>query len=237
MRMRLLVALFTLSTLWMWGCGSVTQIEGSWSNPAYRNTPVSKVVVFVVGAQTFIQEATVETQVAKEFQANGVTSTAASDMFQRAAYDQDGDGKIDDPAFKEKALAKLRELGFDGVMVIAVKDIRKEERYVPGTVTYQPRSYYTGGWYNTWSTGYGYAYSSPGYYGTTYDRVETPGYTATDVNAYLETNLYSLNDDGLAWAAQTNTINPQTLQDGAESFASKIVPAVISAGVVRTVKP
>ena len=54
------------------------------------------------------------------------------------------------------------------------------------------------------------------------------------MNAYLETNLYSLSDDGLAWAAQTNTINPQTLQDAAESFADKIVPAIIKSGVLRT---
>lgn len=213
-------------------CGSVTEIEGSWTSPKYTQQPMSKVVVFVVGAQSFIAEATVESEVAKGFNQRGVTATAASDMFQPGQYDKDGDGKVDDPAFRSKAVAKLQELGFDGVMVITVKDVTKEERYVPGTVTYQPRSYYSGGWYDTWNRGYGYGYG--GYWNTGYDRVETPGYTATDVNAYLETNVYSLSDDGLAWAAQTNTINPQTLQDAAESYADKIVPAVIKSGVVRS---
>ena len=224
----LLLALGTLLT----SCGSVTEIEGSWTSPKYSQAPMSKVVVFVVGAQSFIAEATVESEVAKGFNARGVTSTAASDMFQPSQYDQDQDGKVDDPNFRETALAKLNELGFDAILIISVKDVTKEERYVPGTVTYQPRSYYTGGWYDTWNRGYGYGYG--GYWNRGYERIETPGYTATDVNAYLETNLYSLSDDGLAWAAQTNTINPQTLQDAAESFADKIVPAIIKSGVLRT---
>ncbi len=213
-------------------CGSVTQIEGSWTSPKYTQQPMSKVVVFVVGAQNFIAEATVESEVAKDFNERGVTATAASDMFQPGQYDKDQDGKVDDPNFREKAIAKLQELGFDAVMIITVKDVTKEERYVPGTVTYQPRSYYNGGWYDTWNRGYGYGYG--GYWNTGYERIETPGYTATDVNAYLETSVYNLADDGLAWAAQTNTINPQTLQDAAESYADKIVPAVISSGVIRS---
>ena len=223
----LLVAVLLVSA-----CGSVTEIEGSWTSPKYTQQPMSKVVVFVVGAQSFIAEATVESEVAKDFNERGVTATAASDMFQPGQYDTDRDGKVDDPNFREKAVAKLQELGFDAVMIITVKDVTKEERYVPGTVTYQPRSYYNGGWYDTWNRGYGYGYG--GYWNTGYERIETPGYTATDVNAYLETNVYNLADDGLAWAAQTNTINPQTLQDAAESYADKIVPAVIKSGVVRS---
>ena len=224
---RRLLLLILASAVLATACGSVTSIEGSWTNPNYAEKPMSKIVVFVVGARSFIAEATVESEVAKEFNANGVVSTAATDMFQRAAYDSDGDGKVDDPAFRDKALAKLMELGFDGIMVVAVKDIKESERYVPGTVTYQPRPAYSGGWYNTWSTGYGYWNSG-------YERIETPGYTATDVNAYVETSLYELKSDGLAWAAQTNTINPQTLQDGAESFASKIVSSVVKSGTVRS---
>ena len=199
-------------------CGSLTDIQGSWSNSSYTEKKISKIAVFTVGAKSFIAEATMETAVAKAFNDRGVTATAGTDMFQRKNYDADGDGKVDDPNMREKMASKLSELGFDGVLVVAVKDVTEEERWVPGTVTYQPRSYYNG-WYNYWNT--------------TYERTETPGYMAKDVNAYLEANLYSLSDDGLAYAAQTQTFNPTSLQDAADSFSDAVVPDIIGKDIVQ----
>lgn len=143
--------------------------------------------VFTVGAKRFIAEATMEAAVSKPSNSHGVTSTAGANTFRREHYDADGDGKIDDPAMNEKNLAKLSEMGFDGVLIVAVND----------------------------------------------ERTETPGYMATDVNAYLEVNLYSLIDDGLVYSAQTQTFNPTSLQDAADSFSDKVIPDIIDKQVVR----
>lgn len=201
------------------GCSALTQIDGSWANPEFTTSPMRKLAVFTVGSKNFISQATIEGAVVKQLTENGVTATASTSMFNPSDYDRDSDGRIDDPNFKEKVAQKLVELGFDGVMVIAVKDVTKEERYVPGTTTYQPYSgYHTNGWYGYWSS--------------SYERVETPGYTATDVTAYAEANVYQLQKNALAWAAQTETFNPTSLQDAADSFADAIVPAMLRSGVV-----
>lgn len=202
------------------GCGSLTTIDGSWANPEYAQKPMSKLAVFTVGAKNFISQATIEGAVVKHLEGRGIAATAATSMFNPADFDRDTDGKIDDPNFKQKAGQKLQELGFEGVIVVAIKDVKQEERYVPGTTTYQPYSgYYNNGWYGYWST--------------SYERVETPGYMATDVTAFAEANLYHLANNALAWAAQTETFNPTSLQDAAESFADAIVPAMAKDGVIK----
>lgn len=202
------------------GCGALTTIDGSWANPEFTQSPMSKVAVFAVGAKNFIGKATIEGAVVKHLEGRGMAATASSTIFPPSEYDKNNDGQIDDPNFKESAGRKLKELGFDGVFVVAIKDVKQEERYVPGTVSYQPYSgYYNNGWYGYWST--------------SYERVETPGYMATDVTAFAEANLYQLEKNALAWAAQTETFNPTSLQDAAESFADAIVPAMAKAGVIR----
>jgi len=219
------LAFSLLFCLVLLGCTSLTNIEGSWANQEYAANPLSKVAVFCVGAQSFVGQATIEAAVVKEFAAKGVVATAFSDMFQPSQYDADSDGKVDDPNFRAKAVAKLNELGFDAAMIVIIKDVRKEERYVPGTVSYQP-TVYNNGWYGSWNS----------YYATTYQPVETPGYTATDVTAFVEANIYSLKKDQLAWSAQTSTFNPTSIQEAADSFAGAIVPNIVNSKIVRSNK-
>jgi hypothetical protein len=216
MRWLILATLVVLTV----GCGSLTDIEGSWANPEYASKPLHKLAVFCVGAKSFISAATIEGAMVKNLEANGISATSAASIAPNKSFDADNDGKVDAQHSKEALAAKLRELGFDGVLVIAVKDMKSEERYVEGTTTYQPAAYYGyNGWHNYWST--------------SYQTVQTPGYTTTDVTAYAEANLYALDKDALAWGAQTATFNPQSLQGAADSFASAIVPAMTKAGVIK----
>jgi len=213
---RVIPAVFLL----LGGCSALTQVSGSWANPLFVETPMTKLAIFTVGSKNFISKATIEGAVVKELSRRGVVSTASTTIFNPASYDRDSDGRIDDPNFKDVAGQKLAELGFDGVMIIAVKDVKQEERYMPGTVTYQPMTgFHTNGWYGYWSS--------------SYERIETPGYTTTDVTAFAEVNVYHIQKNALAWAAQTETFNPTSLQDAAESFASAIVPVMMRSGVVK----
>lgn len=217
MRIALLCLCVVLST----GCGALTDIDGSWTNPEYSNRPLTKLAVFCVGAKSFISGATVESAVVKALANEGVVATPASSMSQGGAYDADNDGRIDPEYSKEAIAAKLREVGFDGVLVVSVKDMKSTERYVEGSTIYQPDAYYgRSGWYNYWST--------------SYVAVQTPGYTTTDITAIAEANLYALDRDLLAWGAQTSTFNPTSLQEAADSFAAAIVPAIVNSGVVKS---
>src|SRR4051794_24831134 len=79
---------------------------------------------------------------------------------------------------------RLKKDGFDGVVVMRLANVDKSTSYVPGT-TY-------GGWY-------GYRYG--GMYGS-------PGYYQEDKTYYIETNLYSLDQNKLLWSGTTSSLNP-----------------------------
>jgi len=105
-----------------------------------------------------------------------------------AAYQSFGDSV---PKDKETIEAKLKELGADSLMITRLVDRRTEERYAPGT-NYAVNTAY----YRSW----------PGYYGATYTTVYTnPGYMVTDQYAIAESNLYSVETEGLVWAINTDT--------------------------------
>ena len=97
-------------------------------------------------------------------------------------YLQAGDSKDN----ADEITARLKKDGFDGIVIMRLADMEKSMSYVPGT------SY--GGWY-----GY-YSYAAPMHY--------SPGYYTEDKTYYVETNVYSLENDKLLWSGMTSTLNP-----------------------------
>lgn len=183
------------------------------------NKGYKKVLVFAVGTKSLVNQSVAERAVAIRIAKTGTVAVPASDVFPLATYDANKDGKIDDPTIADKLAAKLKVDGYEAVLIFGVKDIKEQQRYVPGTVTYQPTSYYNG-WSNYWAT--------------TYQTVETPGYYTTDVEAYVEANMFDVQTSDLVWSAQTEILNPGSLSDAADSFAGTIVPSIINNGLVST---
>jgi hypothetical protein len=84
--------------------------------------------------------------------------------------------------------------GFDGVIMMRLKDVEKSTSYTPGT------SY--GGWY-------GYRNYSPGYY-------------SEDKTFQVETNFYSLPAAKLLWSGTTSSLNPTSLDKTMDQIISTI---------------
>jgi hypothetical protein len=103
----------------------------------------------------------------------------------------------------ERVKARLREAGVDGVVVMRMMGVDKETTWVPGSF---PNSYY----------GFG------GYWGQSYSAVNGPGSLQTDTIVQIETNVYSLADEKLVYAARSETFNPT----GAEGLVREIAEAI-----------
>ena len=98
----------------------------------------------------------------------------------------------------EVYMQKLKAEGYDGVVIMRLSKVDKDQRYVPG-------NYPT--YYGSWR----------GYYGAAWGGYYDPGYYTTDKTFYVEVNVYSMPKDKLVWSAITSTINPssgQNLFDG-----------------------
>jgi hypothetical protein len=176
-------------------CSASTQLTSSWADPTAQDRHFKKIVV--VGATP--KSATrrmYEDTFSGELRARGIDAVAS--------YTFGGDGQLD----KDQALAKLKEVGADGVIVTRLVDKETVQTYYPPTYSSvaAPSAYY-GGWYGYYSMGYSYQSS--------------PGYVAENQVYRIETNLYDVTNDKLTWSGLTET----TLTSG-DAPEKEIVPFI-----------
>jgi hypothetical protein len=160
-------------------CGATNQLTSSWTDPTAGSRGFKKVVV--VGATpNATARRTYEDQFVAELRTRGIDAVSS--------YTFGGSGQLD----KDAAIAKLKEIGADGVVVTRLVDKQSYETYYPPTYSSvaAPASYY-GGWYGYYSMGYTY--------------MSSPGYVAENQVYKLETNLYDVTNDKLVYSGLTET--------------------------------
>jgi hypothetical protein len=96
----------------------------------------------------------------------------------------------------EAVKKRVRAEGFDSAVIMRIVGVDREVSYVPGRLYTVPGFYH--GFYGYW--GYGWR--------TVYD----PGYMRSDRIVTISTNVYSVADDKLVWASQSETFNPTSLR-------------------------
>ncbi len=167
-----LLIMFVLSS-----CGT-TSMKASWRDDAYKAQPRKVLIVGVAqneGVRRFY-----ETEFVSALKKHGVDGVPSYLHFP---------SRIDSAL----ALAKVRELGVDAILVTRLIDQHEVETYYPPTSTYMGPTYggYYGGWY--------------GYYGYGMDVVTTPGYTTVEKVYSLETNIFDVATQKLVFSAISET--------------------------------
>ena len=112
---------------------------------------------------------------------------------------------------KDVAIAKIKATGADTVLVSRLVDRKTVETYVAGA----PSPSY----YNSWGNYYGYVYG--------------PSYVIEDEYAYLESNLYQVASEKLAWSARSETWMAASNQDLITSFIKVIIDKLASDKVIK----
>lgn len=87
----------------------------------------------------------------------------------------------------------IKSAHIDLVVIMRLKDVKEEPRYVPNTDTYGYGGMGVGYW------GY-YNYAAPIY--------RTPGFYTSDKHFLVETNVYSVAQNKLLWSGVTDSVNP-----------------------------
>ena len=189
------IGIAALSLAALTSCAASTQLTSSWGDPAAANRNFTKVVVVGVSPNAATRRMYEDAFVA-ELGTRGVQGIQS--------YTFAGDGQLD----KDQAVAKLKEIGADGVIVTRLVDKETVQTYYPPTYSSvaAPSAYY-GGWYGYYSMGYTYQSS--------------PGYVAENKVYRIESNLYDVANDKLAWSGLTET----TLSSG-DAPESEILPFI-----------
>jgi hypothetical protein len=211
----LAVMLITLSSLLFYSCTTSSSIVGSWKSPSFGGKKFNKVVILALH-KNIATRSVVERAIVSNLKDNKITAVSGSDMIPESMIERDNDNKVTDKS-KEAILQKFKDNNCDGILVIALKNIKESERYVPGSAYYP---------YAGYSSFHGYYY---GGYGAMY----SPGYVEQITQVFLVSNLYDVDKGELLWSAQSETYNPSSLQDLANSYSYNLVDEIVRERVMR----
>ncbi|WP_209331219.1 hypothetical protein [Lunatimonas salinarum] len=194
-------------------CSSSVRVTGSWTSPSKPAEGYKRVFVTALTKNVLARQ-TVEMHLEDLMRAQGVTAFGSFEIMPVGFRAKEAD--------RDEVLSKIKKLGSEAILTIALLDQTSETRYVPGnTMMYTPM-------------GFGYHGRFWSYYNTYNPLMYDAGYYTTDKNYYLEANLYDTDSEQLIWSSQSTTVNPSSLDGFANAFAAVVVKQLIKDGVIIT---
>ncbi len=183
---------------------ATTNLTSAWRDPSYQLQPRKIMVIGI--AKKPINRRIFEDEFVRQLKARGTDAVASYTV---VPDEKQGDHEV--------IAEKMKEQDADAVLVTRLASKKTVYTYVPGSITYPP-SYY-GNWRD--------------YYGYGSQVVSTPGYTAEDDYALMETNLYDAGNDKLIWSASSETELRGSDQTMITSFVGVMVNAMKDQKLVK----
>jgi hypothetical protein len=207
---RSLKAVAVLSAAVVAACASSsTTFNSTWKAPDAKplNFKGKKVAALVFSKDDSVRFAS-ETALAREITARGAVGVPAYTVIPKEIT-QD----------KAKAKEFLDKAEIAGVVSMRVVGKEKETNSVGGT--YWGSATYSSFW------------AGGGYYGYAWGGVYDPGYLQTDTIVYVETLVYSLQQDKLCWAGRSQTTNPSEVAPFIKDLVGKVADELQKEGLIR----
>jgi len=164
---------------------ATTEMTSTWTDPGAKGASLSKVAVIALHKDPGLR------RMAEDTVASQLTGAQAVPSYQILGET--------DLRNKDAVKAKLKEQGFQAVLVMRVTKVSEQVTPVDGP-------------YGTFD----------GYYGWAGTMAYDPAYLQTDTVVHMVSNLYSLQDDKLIWSGVSQTFDPAS----AQSFMTDVSKAV-----------
>jgi len=177
------------------GCGS-SQLLNAWRDPNYSAPPMHNVFVLVARRDP-ARRRLWETAFVDQLKKKGAQATPSYVYF------------ADDIPDTQAVRDKVREGGYDGVLVCHEADKEERSHYVPGYTSTVPVTVFQPYW---------------GVYSTVYETVHHPGYVETETAVQIQTDVWTTGSGGkLVWSAVSETVDPSN----ATSFSREVSDLVV----------
>ena len=196
-----------LLTLTLIACTASTKLVNSWkaSDAAPLALKQGDLVIAMVMSKEETTRRTGEDLLGEELRQRGLRPIPS---FTLIPTDQ-----VDD---KEKAAAAIQDSGAVALIAMRPIAVNKQQTFVPPSYTGP------GGPYGGWGPYYGYGWNAS----------YSPGYVVTDTVIRLEVLTYDLRQEELVWAGQSETSNPESLDDFVRSVVKSAAREMTRAGVL-----
>lgn len=187
-------------------CGRSVRLTASWSN-GRKDIAFVKILVMAIG-KDLEKRKLAEAAIKREMAGNYIPAVTSIEEF-----GPDFATQYDSTRIRQALLSKR----FDGVLTVRVLDVHEHDRWVPGDDYYGPISFYR--------RFYGYYYRVWKHY------IDT-GYTVTDVEVLLESNLYQVETGTLVWSGQSKAFSRNPTPAMAARYAKNIIKDILRKEVV-----
>lgn len=188
------------------GCHSSSGLVNMWRDKSYEAAPMNNILVIAV-RRDVINRRLWEDSFVGELQKRGVTATASYSLFP---------GSVPDT---QQVIEVIQNKRFDGVLVTVRPTVDTNVNYTPGYVSSDPVMRY-----NSWTNRYN----------TYYYEVYHPAEAVPEKVVRHEIDLWSTGDHGkIIWAATTETIDPNSVQDVSREASQVIIPELENQQLIK----
>lgn len=202
-----LVTLLAIFFLSLTACSS-TSLVNRWNDPEFKGPPLKKILVIGI-IKDDIKRRSFEQEFTSLISGQGLEGVASYTLLpDLQSADQ-----------KEEILAVVDKVGADGVMVVTLQGVSKEERDVPPSVDYVP------------TVGFGYGMYS--YYGMSHAAVYRPGYTVIDTVVRLDIKLFDVSTEKMIWAGKTESFNASSPKTIVSELEKLVIGDMKKSGIVK----
>jgi hypothetical protein len=198
----MLKQLFAITMIVLSFSCSSTKLTTVWKDPKLKQTQYQRIIIvgLMDGIKNRELRERVETHIAEDLNKLGYSAQSAYQTYGPRSFSEKKE---------EDVINLLRKDGYDAVVTIAVIDIEKEKNYVQGYVDFWPGGIY---------------YSRFGrYYYYWHNRIYQPGYYVTNTTYVIEGNLFDTRLDKLVFSAQTESVDPGTIDALGHRFSQTLI--------------
>ncbi|GAB1451497.1 hypothetical protein MASR2M47_15530 [Draconibacterium sp.] len=229
-------SIILISAIVMVACSTSTKLTSSWKNKDEGTKQFEKIAVVAISPDQS-NRYLIERALVKDLTAQNLKAVPTYEIFPFAGKMGEIISKSENPeALKERIKNKVTEQKIDALMIVALLDKEKEQRYVNNNNFYMGGTGYYGTPYmGTAAVGIGVPYAYGAYYnyyaysvGTVYDA----GYYVEDVTYFLECNLYDVAKEELLWSGRTKSVNIGSVEEEAVKFSDLIVKDLLAKKVI-----
>lgn len=182
---------------------ATTSFKSTWKNPQ-ATSPVE-----ITGKKVVV----VATNMPRSVRL-GVEEAVSAELNKLGAQAVSSFQLLDEETTKEAAKQKLETEGYDAAWVIRVTDKEQEVYSTPGM--YAPYGAYGSYW--GWGGGWGMAYAPE---------------VRTNTNIFVETLVYSVKHDQLAWSGLSVTTNPSNIEAFSQELTNIAVAEMKKSGLLK----
>ena len=202
--MRSVLAAGLLGTILLTSCVT-TKLDAVWKNEQLMEFSPSRILVVAVSDRAGARRL-YEEKFVSALKNSRVWALSSADRLPSAdQLDRDAIRKI------------VNEELIDGVLVTNLLKVDRAKTFHPPTTTYLPVR--MGGYY--------------GHYATVYQSVTTAGYFTDHVSVFLETKLFDVETEELAWSAQSETFDHKKAEDLMDSAIKALVNGLDESDLIR----